>query len=56
MISKEDLKDLMMSMVEFLKKTGVTDEEILGTFEVVKMDAIQRGVYKDNLHSEGDEQ
>lgn len=49
MITKDEMSGLMNIMAENLKTMGLTDEEITGTVNLVKMDSIRRGVYKEEF-------
>ena len=49
MISKDDLRILLNTAAEYLKKKGLTDEEILCVIKIMKDDAVRNGIYKDEV-------
>lgn len=52
MITKDDMRNLMHLMAEFLKSKGLSDEEILGSITVMKANAVASGIYKEEPSEE----
>ena len=48
MLTKEDMKQMLIQMTEYLKTFGLNDEEILGILNIAKIDAIINGTYKND--------
>lgn len=46
MLTREEMKKMMIQMAETLKTFGLNDEEILGVLNIAKIEAIINGTYK----------
>ena len=46
MVTKEEMKQLLIQMADYLKTLGLTNEEILGVVNIANFEAIINGTYK----------
>lgn len=47
MITRDEMNILMMPAADYLKTLGLSDKEITEITAIMKMDAINRGIYKE---------
>lgn len=52
MITKDEMKNLMMTMADYLKSFGLSDEDILGAVTLMKANAVRNGTYKEEPSKE----
>lgn len=52
MLTKEEMKQVMIQMETYLKTFGLSDDEILGAINVAKIEAILNGTYKNENSKE----
>lgn len=47
MITKDEMKELMEIAANNLRNTSLTEDEIQGTLNLMKMDSVSKGIYKE---------